>query len=142
MGALEEQVRAICDRYGISALYAFGSRAREVSRRLRGEAVPSGYRESDVDLGVQPEAGRRLTAQDRVRLAIELEDLLEVKRVDLVILPEADPFLALDVICGELLYCADPDLQAEAELYVLRRAADLAPYARERWQQVLAGSRP
>lgn len=60
--------------------------------------------------------------------------------MDLVILPEADPFLALDVIRGELLYCADRDAQAEQELQVLRRAADLAPYARERWEQILVGT--
>jgi hypothetical protein len=37
-----------------------------------------------------------------------------------------------------LLYCADPDHQAEDELYVLRRAGDLARYARERQDLVLA----
>jgi hypothetical protein len=42
----------------------------------------------------------------------ELEDLLEVNRVDLVILPEADPFLALEVIRGELLYSEELDRQA------------------------------
>jgi hypothetical protein len=83
-----------------------------------------------------------MTAQERVRLALELEDLLGVGRVDLVVLPEADPFLALDVIRGEVLYCADPDAQAEHELYVLRRAGDLAHYARDRWQNILAGTAP
>jgi hypothetical protein len=63
-----------------------------------------------------------------------------VGRVDLVILGEADPFLALDIIRGELLYCADKDVEAEEELHVLRRAGDLAPYARERWKQILTGS--
>ena len=93
-----------------------------------------------MDIGVRPTPGFRLNARDRVRLASDLEDLLGVGRVDLVILTEADPFLAVDVIRGELLYCADKDAQTEEGLHILRRAGDLAPYARERWKQILAGS--
>ena len=136
---LEDQLRGLAVRYEIAALYAFGSRAEEVASRVHGQVVPPHFPESDLDIGAQPVPGRRLTARDRVRLSVELEDLLAVKRVDLVVLPEADPFLALDVVRGELLYCADPDHQAEDELYILRRAGDLAHYAQERWQQILAG---
>jgi predicted nucleotidyltransferase len=134
-----EQLKEISARYHIGAVYAFGSRVIEVAGRVRGEAVSPQYPVSDVDIGIQPLLDYRLTAQERVRLSIELEDLLGVGRVDLVVLPEADPFLALDVIRGELLWCADADAQAEDELYILRRAGDLAPYARERWQLILSG---
>lgn len=137
--SVTELLQEISTRYKLGAVYAFGSRATEVAGRVRGETVSSPLHESDVDIGVQPLLGYRLTAQGRVRLSIELEDLLGVGRVDLVVLPEADPFLALDVIRGELLWCADPDAQAEDELYILRRAGDLAPYARERWQLILSG---
>lgn len=137
---MADELKAVGARYGIAALYAFGSRAAEIADHVRGQAVSSGFPESDVDIGVQPAPGRHLTAQERVRLAVELEELLAAKRVDLVMLPEADPFLVLDVIRGELLYCADADQQAEDELYVLRRAGDLAPYAYERWRLILAGT--
>jgi predicted nucleotidyltransferase len=139
--SLVDTLKAVGGRYGVAALYVFGSRATEVASRIRGQAIDSETSGSDVDIGVQPVPGRRLTAQDRVRLAGELEELLAAKRVDLVVLPEADAFLALDVIRGELLYCTDADQQAEDELYILRRAGDLAHYAQERWQQILAGSR-
>lgn len=129
---LQLELKAIGHRYKIAALYVFGSRAEEIAGRVHGRAVSFRYPDSDVDVGVQPATGHRLSAQDRVRLSIELEDLLGVNRVDLVVLPEADPFLALDIIRGELLYCADADAQAEDELYVLRRAGDLAPLERER----------
>jgi hypothetical protein len=69
----------------------------------------------------------------------ELEDLLGVGRVDLVSLPEAPPFLAVEIVNGELLYEVDPDRAAEYELYVLRRAGDLAPFEHERVRGVLAG---
>ena len=70
---------------------------------------------------------------------IFLEDLLDVSRVDLVNLHEADPFLALEIIRGELLYTKDADDQAEYEIFVLRRAADLIPYKKERERMAFEG---
>jgi hypothetical protein len=57
--------------------------------------------------------------------------------VDLVVLSEASAFLALEVIQGEILYEVDPDRTAEYELYVMRRAGDLALFERERVEQIL-----
>lgn len=70
-----------------------------------------------------------------MRLAQQLESMLGVDRVDLVVLPEAEAFLAADVVRGELLTATDLDAEAEAQLYYLRRAADLAPYLREQWRE-------
>ena len=134
---MEAELKSIGNRYGIIALYAFGSRAGEVAGLIRGQLGIREHPSADLDIGVQPEPGKRLSVQEKVRLAAELEDLFSVNRVDLIVLPEADPFLALDVIRGELIYCSDDDEQAEYELYVLRRAGDLAYFARERWGQIL-----
>jgi len=65
-------------------------------------------------------------------IAIGLEDLFQVSRVDLVELPEADPFLAANAIRGERLFSRDAYSATEYELYVLRKAGDLAPFERER----------
>ena len=86
----------------ILAVYLFGSRAK-------GEEHPR----SDVDL------------------EIHFEDALGTE-VDLVDLGKARPFLALDVIRGERLYCRDSTRCDEFDLYVLRRAGDLLPLERER----------
>jgi uncharacterized protein len=94
---------------------------------------------SDVDIGVLPKQGCSLHPQAKVRLMAEMEDLLGVGRVDLVSLPEAPPFLAVEIVRGELLYDVNPDRSAEYELFVLRRAGDLAPFERERVRDVLAG---
>jgi predicted nucleotidyltransferase len=139
MTSLSEQLQSLANHCRIAELYVFGSRATEIVGRVRGQAVIPEYPDSDVDIGVWPEPGQHLTAQDRLHLTIELEDLLEVNRVDLVVLPEASPFLAVDVIRGELLFCSDLDAQAEHELYILRRAGDLAHYERERWRQMILG---
>jgi hypothetical protein len=65
-------------------------------------------------------------------IAVGLEDLFQVSRVDLVELPEAHPFLAANAIQGERLFSRDAYSANEYELYVLRKAGDLAPFERER----------
>lgn len=139
MTPLDQRVRELCQQSGVSSLYVFGSRAREIAARLRGTEGPDALPDSDVDVAVVPSAGRRMTAREKVTLAAELEDALSVGRVDLVVLTEASPFLAADIVAGELLYDADPHATAELELYVLRRAGDLLPFERARRELVLRG---
>ena len=134
---LADSLASICARYGVDALYAFGSRGEEVRRAVAENASLDPENRSDVDFGALPAPGRIWTAEERARLTIELEDALGVGRVDLIVLPEADPFLAVDVLRGELVYCRDPDREAEYELFVLRRAGDLAPFERERIERLL-----
>ena len=107
----------------IVALYLFGSRARgEASER------------SDVDVGILFRQGVAL------RDVVLLEDALQQRLglpVDVVDAGHVDAFLALDVIRGERVYCSDPDRCDEFELYVMRRAGDLAPFERERRRLLL-----
>lgn len=140
---ITKSMQEIAGRYDLDDIYVFGSRAREIAARVRGEGVfpdaddtPPPHSVSDVDIAVFPRADAFLDARRRVRLMLELEDLFDVSRVDLVLLPEADPFLALDIIRGELLYSRDPDRQAKYELFVLRRAGDLLPFQRERIRSI------
>jgi predicted nucleotidyltransferase len=129
----------VAGRYGLTAIYAFGSRSQEVAARLQGRIPAHSHPDSDLDIAVQPLPGRSLSAQEKVEICLTLEDLFEVRRVDLIVLKEAKPFLALDIIKGELLYCDDLDRQAEEELFVLRRAGDLAYFERERREMILHG---
>ncbi len=137
----EQSLARLAEAFGLRDIYAFGSRAREIVARVRGTSgdprPTPGTERSDLDVAVQPLPGRALDSRDRVRLMAALEDLFDVPRLDLVVLSEASPLLAVDVIRGELLYSADPLAQAEHELYVLRRAADLAPFLRARAHAIL-----
>ena len=120
--ARELQSLAAGDRR-VLALYLFGSRGR------REDTV-----QSDVDIGVlfrQPQ-----TLQEVLVLEDELERRLGLA-VDLVDAGRASAFLALDILRGERLYCADEDRCDEFELYVMRRAGDLAPFERERRRLLL-----
>ena len=135
--SLKQKLAGICRRFGVQDLYAFGSRAVEVSAMVDNRSVSFSSPGSDLDIGVLPV---RLTCWEpgkKVDLAIELEDLFEAGRVDLVFLPEVDPFLALDIIRGELLFSSAPDRQARYELFVLRRAGDLLPFKKDRVKMIL-----
>ena len=139
---MRTQLESICRRYQLDALYAFGSRAEQVARSVRTGAPFDGSGRSDLDIGVLPQEGHRLDVQQRVRVAIELEEVFGGRtQVDLIVLPEASPYLALDVVKGELLCVLDKDQEAEYELFVLRRAADLAPFERERRRVLLEPAR-
>ncbi len=135
MDDMEERLGRIsvfCERHGIESLHAFGSRAREIADWLEGKRPTLARSPADVDIGALQRDGRKLSIREKSAIAIELEEIFQAGRVDLIVLPEADAFLAANVIRGERLYCRDAYAADEYELYVLRRAGDLAPLERER----------
>jgi hypothetical protein len=129
----------ICHRYGVTSLYVFGSRASEIAARVAGEHVVPVHPQSDGDFAVQVAKMSDLSGFSRGGLLVDLEGLFELPRADLVVLNNADPFIALEAVRGELLFCVDPDQQAEEELFILRRAGDLEPFETERIRLMLTG---
>jgi predicted nucleotidyltransferase len=132
-----ESLARLCEQFRVDILYVFGSRAGEVKEWLAGDRPSLPPDLADVDVGVKTARGVRISVRDKVRLALALEDLLEVTRVDLIDLGDADPFLAANIIRGERLYARDAYQADEYDLYVLRRAGDLAPLERERIALIL-----
>ena len=128
----QEALASQAEAYHLDTIYVFGSQCEEILSFLRGDSEHPSVFSSDVDIAVRPIPGFRLSVKDKAGLAAKLEDLLLVSRVDLVVLPEADPFLAVNAIRGEPLYRRDKDRADEYELYLLRRAGDLAFLERER----------
>jgi hypothetical protein len=127
----------ICRQFDIALLYCFGSRAVEIRdwfEERRDNLPPS---RADADIGVKRLPGKKWSINEKVHLAGALEELLKGMRVDLVCLSEADPFVAAEIIRGERLFASDPHQADEYELYILRRAGDLAPLERERMALVL-----
>lgn len=122
---------------GVASLYVFGSRARELYEWMEGRLPRLTAGRSDVDIGAHASSDVFWSVQDKVRLALALEDLFDCPRVDLVVLNEADPFLAAEVVRGERLFARDSHEADEYDLYVLRRAGDLAPLERERAALIL-----
>lgn len=131
---LEKELIHLCEQYALDSLYAFGSQAQSAVRSIEMN-TPMPPSESDLDMGVLPR--NPLSVIQKIELALALETMFDVSRVDLVALPEADPFLAVNIIRGERLYARENYQSDEYELYLLRRAGDLAPFERERMMMVM-----
>ncbi len=130
------ELAQLCQQHGVIALYVFGSRAQEARQWLSGQ-LQNLTGQSDVDVGIRITPGPIWSVKEKVRFALALENLMECTRVDLVILQEADPFLAVEIIRGERLFDRDEYEADEYDLYILRRAGDLMPLERERQALIL-----
>ena len=128
----------LCRKYKLDILYVFGSRTAEVKSWLAGTLPALVPGPADVDIGVKEKEAEEhpLSVDQKVHLTLDLEDLLGVGRVDLVTFSEADAFLAVNILRGERLYALDTLQADEFDLYILRRAGDLAPFERERMAMI------
>jgi uncharacterized protein len=140
----EDRLSEIARAFDLEIIYAFGSHAGDALKWLKDEQfLLSISSPSDLDIGIKPASRKKLSVKEKVHLAMALEDLFCVSRVDLVNLNVADSFLAANVIRGERLYSKNVDLADEYDLYVLRRAGDLIPLERERIALILGeGNEP
>jgi predicted nucleotidyltransferase len=132
---IKEQIRNIASQYSLQIIYAFGSRAKEALDLVEGKIEKFSSKPSDLDIGIKPE--KTLTVEEKVKIAIFFEDLFDVSRVDLVVLPDAPIFLALEIVTGEILYMKDSTYEAEYQLYIMRMAADLLPYERMKQRMIM-----
>lgn len=107
----------------IVGLYLFGSQAT-------GET----HARSDVDLGVL--FREKVGLDEVIRLESRFEERLG-RSVDLVHLGTCNAYLALAAVRGERIFERDTTACDLFDLYVLRRAADLAPYERVRRRMLL-----
>jgi len=103
--------------------YVFGS-------RQRGDAGS----DSDLDVAVLGRGPLGLEAILRVQDGLETRMGMPVDVVDLA---SASAFVALDAIRGDRVFERDALALDEFDLYVLRRAGDLAHFERERRQELL-----
>lgn len=128
-------LESLADKYHLQLIYAFGSLAKEVLHRVEEKSSQSPPSKSDLDIGIKSE--KRLNVEKKVEIAVFLEDLFGVPRVDVVEISEAPITLALEIVQGELLYANDENFEAEYQLYIMSRAADLLPYERLRQKTIL-----
>jgi predicted nucleotidyltransferase len=135
MTSVQEKIKSLAREYRLLVIYTFGSRAREAKKMAEGSRKALVSSLSDLDTGILP-AGR-LSVEEKVRIGLSLEDIFGVLRVDVVVLSEAPPFLAFEIVQGEILYAEDPDFEAEYQLHVMRVASDLLPFEREKRAMIL-----
>ncbi|HJS17419.1 MAG TPA: nucleotidyltransferase domain-containing protein [Anaerolineales bacterium] len=130
-----QRIEEICRERRVKALYVFGSRSSEIYRVIQDETIDLQPSLKDVDIGILTHA--LLSIDEKISLSSELEELFDTPRVDLVIMQDADPFLAVNIIRGERIYAEDAHFMDEYELFVLRRAGDLTERERERISMIL-----
>jgi len=132
------ELKEICRRYSIDAIYSFGSRGMELKLFAAGAGDIDRSKAADIDVAVKIGPQRSLNVRQKSQLTIDLEELFQLTKLDLVVINEADPFLAANIIRGERIFCRDEYLADQYELYVLRRAGDLIPLERERLQLIFS----
>jgi uncharacterized protein len=128
-------LQALAIKHGLQIIYAFGSRAREALDFIDGLKPRLTPGPSDLDIGVKPST--KLTVSDKVDLTLQLEELFVVPRVDLVVLSEVSTFLAMEIVSGELLFAENLHHEAEYQLYIMRKAAELMPFQRAKERMML-----
>ena len=128
-----DKLSEIAHAFDLEIIYAFGSHAGDALKWLKDEQFSLSISSpSDLDIGIKPAIEKKLSVKEKARLAIALEDLFCVSGTDLVNLPEADPFLATNIIRGERIFSKNIYLSDEYDLYILRRAGALIPLEQER----------
>lgn len=135
MNKLQREIKRLANRYDLQLIYAFGSRAKEVFALIHGKKASLPPSSSDLDIGLK--SHRPLSVEEKVKIAVFLEDLFGVPRVDVVMLADAPVMLALEIVQGELLFAQDDRHEAEYQLYIMRRAAELAPFERMKKDLIL-----
>jgi predicted nucleotidyltransferase len=108
---MKEKIAQMAGQYGLQIIYAFGSRAKETLEAVEGRLDRLSPTPSDLDIGVKPE--RRLTVEEKVEIAIIFEDLFDLPRLDVAVLPEAPVSLAVEIVIGEILYARGSTYEAE-----------------------------
>jgi predicted nucleotidyltransferase len=135
MSARLQKIEQVCRKYQVKAFYVFGSRSAEMFHAINDDLYQLASSQSDLDIGVLTHSP--FSTESKVSLSLELEELFNIPRVDLFILQEMDAFLAANIIRGERVYAENSYLADEYELFVLRRAGDLAELERQRMAMVL-----
>jgi predicted nucleotidyltransferase len=135
MNARLQKIEQTCRRYQLKALYVFGSRSADMLRAIKEEQYQLAPSQSDLDIGVLSHSP--FSIENKVSLTFELENLFGIPGIDLFLLQEVDAFLAANIIRGERIFAEDSYLADEYELFVLRRAGDLAELERQRMAMIL-----
>jgi predicted nucleotidyltransferase len=124
----QENLDQLCREHGILAVYLFGSRADDGLQLLRGE--DASRKGSDLDVGIVfhgPLENSRILSV----LQLEIEDIFEPLRIDLVPLQRVDALFQFNAIDGHRVAVTDSHLANEYELVVMNRAAELLPIQRQ-----------
>lgn len=119
---LRPKLEPVLSARPVRLAYLFGSHAAGRART-----------DSDLDIAVLLDASLSADQRfnERLNLIGDFQTLFRTDDVDIVILNEAAPLLAFEVLRnGKLLYCPDPRDRVEFHLRTVREYEDTAPLRR------------
>lgn len=129
MELLPLQLRRKLKNLGVITVYLFGSHAT-------GKAGP----QSDFDISVQMKDGipTQQYLDKRLVLMSLFAQFFQDNRVDVIILNEAPPLLAMNVIYeGKILFEADHNERVALEVSIMRHYLDRLPYEERSYDALL-----
>jgi hypothetical protein len=132
---IKKEIEKAALQYNLQLIYAFGSKGKEALLMIEEKITSLSPPTSDLDIGIKPKGP--LTVEEKVEIAIFFEELFDVQRVDVVVLPEAPISLALEIVTGEILYTQDVTYEAEYQLFIMKMAAELSPYEKMKKRMVM-----
>ncbi len=121
------QLDQLARRYGLVAIYLFGSRADDGLAMVDGAPRPMAG--SDLDVGIAAR-GRPAGWRELASIQVALEDVFAPLRIDLVPLLAVDALFQYRAVDGHRVAAPDPTAANLWELDVMRRAAELLPIQR------------
>jgi len=135
MNKVKKQIEEVSKKYALQIIYAFGSKGKEALDIVKGKMEHLSSSSVDLDIGIKAE--RHLNVEEKVKIELIFEDIFNVAKVDIVVVSEVPILLALEIVKGELLYAKDLTHEAEYQLHIMRRAAEIVPYERMKQKMTL-----
>ncbi len=121
---LYRHIEEIAGRYGILAIYLFGSQAEVGKRYLDGEdVIPDAF--SDLDVSVAFKALPDAIIKTYGELYKEISDIFDPFNIDLIFMHEVNSLFQYEIIKGIRIYEQDINKTDELEEGIMKKAEDL-----------------
>jgi len=123
---IKNKLQKILDKYPIVFAYVFGSYAKERSGLL-----------SDFDIAIFINPKIEINKRDKIRFDIKDDIEKFLKKTDVVVLNEAEPFLEKEVVYdGKVLYAKDDNARRHYEANAIGRWLDWEYYDKQFIQSI------
>ncbi|MEJ2249894.1 MAG: nucleotidyltransferase domain-containing protein [Candidatus Lokiarchaeota archaeon] len=122
-----KSIKKIAQKYNLSLIYLFGSKAIKKDSKL-----------SDTDIAVLPKDGVKKDRKDLVLdLIFEFSQLFHSDKIDLLVLEGSSLSIQYNVISeGKLLYANNPDVRSDYETRIIKLYLDFKKFEEEYYENM------
>lgn len=122
-----KSIKKIAQKYKLSLIYLFGSKALNKDSNL-----------SDFDIAVLPKDGTKKDRKDLVlNLIFEFSQLFHSDKIDLLVLEGSSLSIQYNVISeGKLLYANNPDVRSDYETRIIKLYLDFKKFEEEYYESM------